>query len=175
MNALERRLLPIVRAWHGVIPVWCARDHDIDPRLLWRWAHGNDDVQHPARGVYIWFNDDPDTDYRYTHLALSLAMAGRGAVFWGPTVVQMAKLGGWGSPIIHIAVPTRRRRRHGFHWHRDTGFARDVLCGLPVENLRQAVIDGLPYMDWDKQELVLADAVDHGLLDSDEATALVGV
>ena len=165
-------MLPIARKWHGVIPVWYAVRQGVDASQLRRWAASNDDVAHPARGVYVWLTDDPSVDWRHTDTALTLAQAGPDAALWGPTVVQMAGLGGWGSPVTHIAVTGRRASRPGVRWHRDTGFARTTMHGLPVEDAALAVRDGLPYMDWDKRALVLADSVDRGILTETEADRL---
>ncbi|KAA8826984.1 hypothetical protein [Bifidobacterium myosotis] len=172
-RGFEKRLLPIARRWHGVIPVWAAREEGIDPSQLRHWAAGNDDVDHPARGIYVWYNDDPRTDYRYTHLAQALAEAGPGAVFYGPTVVKLLHLGGWGSQTLHIAVPSRRRKRYGIQWHHDTGFPRRKLHGLPIQEPRLAIIDSLPVMNGDKRDMVLFDAVNEGYLTQREADELV--
>lgn len=172
-RGFEKRLLPIARRWHGVIPVWAARGEGIDPSQLRHWAAGNDDVDHPARGIYVWFNDDPRTDYRYTHLARALAEAGPGAAFYGPTVVQLLDLGGWGAQLLDIAVPTRRRPRRGIRWHHDTGFPRRKLHGLSIQEPRLAIIAALPVMDDDKTAMVLLDAVDGGYLTRTEADELV--
>lgn len=84
----------------------------------------------------------------------------------------MAGLGGWGSPVVHIAAPGRRTPRPGARWHRDTGFARTTMHGLTVEDTAPAVRDGLAYMDWDKRTLVLADAVERGILTERETDRL---
>ena len=172
ITAFERRLLPIARKWHGAIPVWAAGERGVDPSQLRRWALGNENVTHPARGVYLWLTDDPHVDYRHTDEAIALAQGGPDAAFWGPTVMQMAGLGAWGAPIVHIAVRGRRTPRDGILWHRNTGFTRRTLHGLPAEDTVMAIRHGLPYLDDDKREEVLADAVERGIIDEREAKRL---
>lgn len=172
-SRLERELLPIARRWHGVIPTWDARARGIDPARIRKWAAHNPDVAHPQRGIYIWFNDDPRTDYRYTHFAQILASYGPDAYLWGPTVVELLHYGDWASPSTHVSTYIRPRKKPGIIWRKDHGEKRAVFHHLPIQPPRQAIIDALPYMDWDKQLNVLDDAVQRGTFTQEEADEMV--
>ena len=164
LSRFERRLRPIASRWHGIIPVWAAKQAGIDPSQLRHWAARNPDVQHPAKGIYAWFTDDARIDYRYTQWAKTLAQAGPGSAFWGPSVVELLGLGGWASPRMHVATYKRRHDTDNIKHHHDTGFPRSQVHGLPIQEPSMAIRDALPYMDDDKRLMVLQDAVEQGYL-----------
>lgn len=170
---LEDRLLPIARRWHGVIPTWEARNAGIDDSQLRHWALGNPDVDHPERGIYVWWTDDEDVNYEYTHLAQTLASAGEGATLWGPTVVELHGLGAWASPVTHIATYVRKRPKEGVRWHHDTGYRRETAAGLPSQGLNDALAASLPFMDEDKRQAALADAMERNILTKEHADELL--
>lgn len=164
-TAFERRLLPIARRWNGVIPTWETDRAGIDPSQLRHWASGNPDVDHPQRGIYLWWADDPRIRAGLTTPSRELAAAGPDAALWGPSVVDLLELGTWMSPAIFIASPNRRRSDGPLVYKRDAGFARQRIKGLAAQNTSDALRVSRRYMDSDKWAEAVADAERRGLVE----------
>lgn len=105
-------------------------------------------------------------------LARAVAWAGPEAYIWGPSVLEQLGIGDVGGFKLFLAVPKGRRSSEFVSWHVTEHKADDTIAGLPCENPRDAVFDGLPYLDSDKQERVIADAAYRGLITADEAKEL---
>jgi hypothetical protein len=172
MKAIERKLLPIVRKWHGVIPVWEARREGVDASALRHWAAENPDVEHLGRGVYAWYVDDDDVDWENMPLAKALAWAGPESFLWGPTVLECEQLGTVGGFRTCLAVPKRRRRDDSVAWKVTGKKADSQEFGLPSQNIRSAIYDSMPYLDSDKRSEVLYDAQSRDILTPDERMEL---
>lgn len=168
LTKFEKRLLPIARVWHGVIPTWEARRRNIDMSELRRWASRNPDVDHPERGIYLWWVDDPRVDFERMGLARKLAKTGPDAVLWGPSVIDLMELGTWWSPATFIADIRYRKSSEAIIYKKDTGFARQRLYGLPAQNAKDALKASKPYLDSDKWEEVLKDAEERDLIQAGE-------
>lgn len=167
MSVIEKRLRPVWRRWHGVIPVWAAEQAGVRPDNLRRWANGNPDVDHPSKGVYIWYPDDEGSDaevgsdWRLVRFAKALAEAGPGARLWGPSVLEAAHLGSVGGGNVCIEVPKRRRRRDGVTWivsPKTGGSPETVIKGLPAQRVYDALECAIRMIDSDKFDEALASA-----------------
>jgi hypothetical protein len=167
LTTFERRVAPIARKWHGVIPTWELKNAGIDGGQFRRWAEHNEDVLHNSRGVYTWL-DAPHADWQYTDFSRILAKAGPGAVLWGPTVLDALQLGTWMSQAIYIAVYGKRHSSHRIVYMHDTGFPRIKLYGMPAQNVRDALLSSKNILDDDKWEECAEDAVERGLVGREE-------
>ncbi|MCI1649177.1 MAG: hypothetical protein LKI26_00825 [Bifidobacterium tibiigranuli] len=167
LTKFERRVAPIARRWHGIIPTWELRNAGIDGGQFRRWAESNDDVLRDYRGVYTW-KEAPQADWEYTNLARELAKAGPGAALWGPTVLALLHLGTWASQTIYIAAYGRRKSSRRIVYMHDNGFARIRLHGMAAQNVRDALLCSKAFLDEDKWGECAQDAVERGLVSKEE-------
>jgi hypothetical protein len=166
LTKFEKRIAPIAKRWHGVIPTWELAEHGIDGGQFRNWANHNPDVDHDSYGMYTWW-DTPGEQWDYTHIARALAAAGPGAALWGPTVVDLMNLGTWQSQTLYIAVAGRRKSENGIVYVHDTGFPRIKLLGMPAQNPAAALESSQPYLDWDKWEEAVDAARERGILEKE--------
>lgn len=179
MTSIESRLRPVWQQWHGVIPVWAARNAGVRPEHLRRWAGANPDVDNVGYGVYAWYPDDGDdvlSDWRLTRFATALAQAGPKARLCDTSVLEAARIGTIGGGDIRIEVPTRRRAKDGVSYAvRNVGAetrAIATVAGLLAQPIADALRDSRSRLDDDKYEEALSDAAGRGLISQSQYRSL---
>lgn len=159
MKNIEQKLLPIVRRWSGNIPVWAAREAGIESSALRHWAASNPDVGNAERGVYTWFCDDDEIDWALCSPARVMAYAGRDAILWGPSALELLEIGDVGQPVYFISVPKRRRPKEFIKWVVTPHRKAMEFKGLKVQPLKEALVTSMPFLDSVKRESVLSDVL----------------
>ena len=168
-------LMPIWRAWHGIIPAWAAKQKGVKPNTLAAWARRNPDVDHLDHGVYAWYPDNDDAeniDWDLTRFARALAYAGPDAYLWGPTVLELNHIGTYTSRNTCIATPTRRRVKQGVTWKTTVTPASDTICGMPSQTVFEALTSSRGMFDNAKYRQALDDAVNRHLIDDTQRETL---
>lgn len=178
---IESRLRPVWRRWHGVIPVWAAAQAGVPADRLRRWAYRNPDVDHPERGVYLWYpdctGDDANigADWRLIKFASALAWAGPEARLWGPSVVELAHLGTFGGGDVCLEIPKPRHPHDGISWITNGTDASDstvMVLGLPCQPIPDALESAATCIDQDKFGEAVDAASRRGLINEPTADML---
>lgn len=129
-----------------------------------------------ARGVYAWYSDDENpadaeigTDWRRKQFAIALAKGGPKARLWGPSALEVAKVGTIGGGNVCIEVPSRRRDIAGITWIVDVdvrmmGEQEMRAMALPSQTMFKALLASKGRLDDDKFDEALADALEKRLI-----------
>lgn len=172
---VEEQVRPIWKKWNGVIPVWKAEQEGINRKDLLAWAETNPDADIVNPEVITWYPDSPEIesfDWEITPNVISLASAGPNAYLWGPSVVEFAKLGTWGSGITFVATPKKQPKNTGIHWILTEKAADSTIAGLPSQKIKDAIISSMRYLDRDKFTEVLEDASNQAIISDNERITL---
>ncbi|PWG65658.1 hypothetical protein [Bifidobacterium callitrichidarum] len=164
---IEQQLRPIWKRWNGVIPIWEAEQAGVDRETLLTWAQNNPDTDIVTTEAIAWYPDYPETEsinWEIIPHVFSLASAGPGAYLWGPSVLEFAELGTWGSGITFIATPREQPENTGIHWTVTDKKADSSILGFLSQNIRDAILSSMRFLDGDKYVEALEDANSRGII-----------
>lgn len=172
---IENRLRPVWSKWNGVIPVWAAEQAGVKRSDLLKWADDNPDVDVINSEVLTWYPDYPESesfDWDNRSSIISLAEAGPDAYLWGPSVVELSRLGTWGSGITFLATPKKQPKKTGIYWIVTGKKADNTIDGLPAQSIKDAIVSSVRYLDSDKFAEVLEDASNQSIISNSERSSL---